>query len=133
MMAMAVKPWGCEEVRARSNADRVLRDSSQFRDQMARVCSRIRAGLPKALQGVRSASLFRRLAVFLVALSFQIEIERAAPWLQACVSLVDLLPLHLSSSSAAGHNHACATASASVCFGIAILRLERFLPLSVKR
>src|SRR6266481_1741084 len=54
-MAMTVKPGVRRSVRRLKRRSRA-RDSSQFQDQMARVCSRIRVGLPKARKAACRAS-----------------------------------------------------------------------------
>src|SRR5580704_17584321 len=54
-MAMTVKAGVRRRVRRLKRRSRA-RDSSQFQDQMARVCSRIRAGLPKARKAAWRAS-----------------------------------------------------------------------------
>src|ERR1700730_12557209 len=54
-MAMTVKPGVRQSVRRQKRRSRA-RDSSQFQDQMARVCSRIRVGLPKARKAAWRAS-----------------------------------------------------------------------------
>src|SRR5260370_26855726 len=54
-MAMTVKPGVRRSVRRLKRRSRA-RDSSQFQDQVARVCSRIRAGLPNARRAAWRAS-----------------------------------------------------------------------------